>query len=241
MTAPAPAPSFHRCVRQGLIHSVPFLLVILPFGLLFGVVAAGAGLSLAQITGFTTLVLAGASQFTAVQLMTESAPVWLVILSALAVNLRLMMYSASLVPHLGQARPRTRALLAFFTIDQTYALSIDQFQRRPEWDLSARLGYFTGTAIGLCVPWVAATVAGATIGNALPAELPLDFAVPITFLAMIAPSLRTLAHVTAAAVSILLALALSGLPSGVGLLIAAPCAMAAGAAVETWALRRAAS
>ena len=83
-------------------------------------------------------------------------------------------------------------------------------------------------------------IAGAWLGKAIPAEFALDFAVPVTFLAMIAPMLRSVPHVVAAGVSVAMALALSFLPSGTGLMLAAALAMAAGAQTELWLARRAA-
>ena len=56
----------------------------------------------------------------------------------------------------------------------------------------------------------------------------------ITFLALVAPQLKSLAHVSAALVSVVLALALAWIPFSLGLLIAAFFAMLTGAAVETW-------
>jgi predicted branched-subunit amino acid permease len=73
---------------------------------------------------------------------------------------------------------------------------------------------------------------GATLGEAIPPSVALEFAVPITFLAMVAPMLRTLAHQAAALVAILGALGVAGLPSGLGILVTAPLAMATGAWVE---------
>jgi predicted branched-subunit amino acid permease len=231
-----------RTPRQSLIHgllqSTPFLLVIVPFGLLFGVVATKAGFDLAEVMGFTVLVLAGASQFTAVQLMTDHAPVWLVIVSSLAVNLRMAMYSASLVPWLGGASQPARAAVAYSLIDQTYVLGIEHFQNVPKLSLTQRLAYFTGTAILMCGCWIIFSFIGATAGRAIPASIPLDFVVPITFLAMIAPALRTPAHVAAATVAVVVSLALAWLPAGVGPMIAAVLAMATGAGVETLILRR---
>lgn len=222
-----------------MVQSIPFLVVIMPFGLLFGVVGVEAGLSIPEVMGFTTLVLAGASQFTAVQLMTDQAPVWLVILSALAVNMRMAMYSAALVPWLGKATVGWRAFFAYSLTDQIYALSVEHYERHPRLGLAQRTGYFVGAAIMICLPWIVAAYIGATIGRAIPDSFALDFAVPITFLALIAPALRSIAHVAAAGVSVVVALALSGLPAGVGLLIAAPCAMLTGAFVETRIARRA--
>ena len=79
---------------------------------------------------------------------------------------------------------------------------------------------------------------GATVGRAIPDSVPLDFAVPITFLAMIAPALRSLPHLVAATVAVIVSLLLVGLPAGVGPMIAAILAMLAGSAAEVWQVRR---
>ncbi|MTH62868.1 AzlC family ABC transporter permease [Paracoccus shanxieyensis] len=226
------------CLRHGMIQSLPFLLVLMPFGMLFGVVASEAGLNLPQVLGFAILVLAGASQFTAVQLLSEHTPAIIVIASALAVNLRMAMYSASLVPWLGAASPRAKGLLAYVLIDQTYAQSIRFYETNPNLRLDQRLAYFFGAAISCCIPWAIACALGFTLGRAIPESWALDFALPITFLAMVAPMLRTPAHIAAALVSILCSLAFSGLPSGMGVLLAAPIAMAAGVWVEIWTEKR---
>lgn len=219
---------------HGMVQSLPFLIVIIPFAILFGVVALEAGMDLAQVMGFSVLVLAGASQFTAVQLLSDQAPAFIVILSGLAVNLRMAMYSASLVPWLRNASGRQKAWIAYALIDQSYALSIQHYERHPRLSLQQRLAYFAGTAVVLCLPWMIATWVGATVGQAIPDDIALDFAMPITFLAMIAPMLRTAAHLAACFVAVAGALALAGLPSGLGLLIAAPLGMATGAVVEAW-------
>ena len=227
-----------RSFRLGVIQSLPFLLVIIPFALLFGLAASEAGMDLAQTMGFSVLVLAGASQFTAVQLLSDQVPTALVILSALAVNLRMAMYSASLVPWLGAAPMGHRAALSYLMIDQSYAMSIQRYEAEPKLTMAERLGYFYGAAATLCLPWMLASWVGATAGRAIPDSIPLDFAMPITFLAMIAPMLRTTAHLVACAVAIIAALVLAGLPNGTGLLIAAPLGMAAGAWVETMTEKR---
>jgi predicted branched-subunit amino acid permease len=73
----------------------------------------------------------------------------------------------------------------------------------------------------------------------VPDWMALDFAVPICFLAIIAPMMRTLAHMVSAVASIILALVFSGLPYNLGLLVAAAVAMIVGAQVEMWMSRRA--
>ncbi len=223
---------------RGVRQSLPFLLVIIPFGLLFGVAGTEAGFNLAEVMGFSILVIGGASQFTAVQLMTDNAPVIMVLLTSLAVNLRLAMYSAALSPHLGAAPVWQKALVSYFMVDQSYAMAAQDYEARPHQTLGEKLAYYAGACTPVCPQWYFSTWAGAVLGKAIPPAFALDFAVPITFLAMLAPMLRTPAHVAAALVSVGVALALAFLPSGLGLLIAAACAMMTGANVELWMQRR---
>ena len=223
---------------QGTLDSLPFFIVIVPFGALFGVIATEAGMDLAQVMGFTFLVIAGASQLTALQLLTEQAPTVVVIVTALAVNLRMAMYSASLAPHLGRAPLWKRAFAAYFLFDQPFALSTMEFEKRPERSTADKVSYFLGTGIPLGVSWYIATFAGAVLGESMPSDLGIDFAIPITFLAVVAPMLKSLAHVAAAATSVVLVLVLSFMPYGTGLLVAAVVALIVGATVETWVEKR---
>ena len=228
-----PATTPNSAFRTGVMDGLPFLLVLTPFGILFGVTATEAGLNVLETMMFSIVVIAGASQFSAVQLMSDNAPTLIVLATALAVNLRMAMYSASLTPYLGQASLWQRALISYFLVDATYACAIGRFEGNPQWTLPARLAYFFGTVVAVCPAWYAMTLVGALIGNAIPGWLALDFAVPICFLAMVAPMLRTVAHLAAALTSVTLALALAFIPYSLGLLIAALAAMMVGAFVET--------
>lgn len=217
---------------QGILAGLPFTIFAIPFALLFGVVATEAGLDVAETMGFSLLVIAGAAQFTAVQLMTENAPVWVVLTAALAVNLRMAMYSASLQPHLGTLPFWKRALVAYCNIDQSFAVGSAQFEAAPEMSVNEKFRFFIGVVVPVMPLWVIFTWVGAVVGNAIPDAVELDFAMPILFLALVGPMLRTLAHVIAAAVSVLVSLLLVGLPSGFGVLLAGMVAMVAGAEVE---------
>ena len=217
---------------SGLKAALPFVIVVIPFAMLFGVVATEAGLPLSQVMAFSFLVVAGASQFTALQFMSENAPVLVVLASALAVNLRMAMYSASIAPHLGQAPTWQRLIMGYFLVDQTYLLSQTEFEANPNRTVSQKVAYFFGTVTPICPFWYLFTYLGAVIGEAIPADYGLDFIVPITFLAIVVPALRTLAHVAAAVTSIILALLLVAVPFNLGLLLAAIAAMMVGAEVE---------
>ncbi|NCQ23007.1 MAG: branched-chain amino acid transporter AzlC [Rhodobacteraceae bacterium CG17_big_fil_post_rev_8_21_14_2_50_63_15] len=228
----------NSCYWQGVRDGAPFILVIVPFALLFGVVATEAGLNVLETLSFSVLVIAGAAQFTALQLLSDGAPTAIALISALAVNLRMAMYSASLTPYIGGASLRQRALAAYFTVDQSYACAIVKFERNPDWSIPQRLAYFFGVVTPICPLWYLFTLVGAVIGTSIPDGLALDFALPITFLAMIAPMLRTPAHLAAAFVSITLALLLASLPYNLGLLVAGVAGMMTGAQLEVTLERR---
>ncbi len=226
--------AFWLGVRDGL----PFLIVIVPFGMLFGVLAGEAGWSMAQMLAMSVLVIAGASQFTALQLLDEHAPLIIAIVTALAVNLRLAMYSASLAPHLGAPPLWQRLLAAYALTDQTYGVSMNRATLGPPLTRPERMAHFFGGALPVCIPWYLATWLGAVLGDAIPPAFAIDFAVPVTFLALIGPGLRTLPQVAAALVSVAVALALGGLPYNLWLLVAALAGMATGAGAELWIERR---
>lgn len=217
---------------RGARGALPFVIVVAPFGLLFGVVASEAGLDLLATMSFSVLVIAGAAQFAALQLMLDQAPTLIVILTALAVNLRTAMYSAAITPHIGPAPLRTRAFVAYLLVDQTYAAATAEYERRPAMGLPEKIAFFFGSAAPVVPVWYGATLAGALVGEGIPPEYALDFAVPITFLALTAPMVKSLAHLTAALVSVAAALALAFVPYNGGLLAAGVLAMMAGAEVE---------
>jgi 4-azaleucine resistance transporter AzlC len=233
-----PNPKLRRAFWQGVRDGLPFLLVVVPFGVLFGVVASEAGWTLLATMAMSVMVIAGASQFTALQLLSENAPTLVVVGAALAVNLRMAMYSASMAPHLGAIPVRQRALAAYFLVDQTYAAAINRYALQPRMGPAEKLAHFFGAATPVCLPWYVATWAGAVAGAAIPPELALDFALPITFIAIVAPGVRSVPHLAAAAVSVGVALALQRLPFNLWLLVAALLAMAAGALTEAWQERR---
>ena len=217
---------------MGVRDAAPFLLVVGPFATLFGVVAAEAGLSVIEALTFSFVVIAGAAQLTALQLMVDEAPTLIVLVSALAVNLRMAMYSASLTPYLGAAPLWQRAISAYFIVDQSYGCSVLRFEQNPGWTMPQKVAYFFGSVAPVCPFWYIFTLVGALIGGSIPESFALDFALPITFIALITPMLRTPAHVAAALVSIITALVLAFLPFNLGLLVAGILGMMTGAEIE---------
>jgi len=224
----------HRIFWKGFFDCSPFILVVAPFGLLFGVAAGETGLDLVETMSMTVLVIAGVAQFTALALLEEQAPTFLVILISLVVNLRMAMYSAALVPHLGKASLKTRMLAAYCMVDQTFAVAIKQYEHAPQWPLQQKVAFYFGAAVSIIPFWYGFSLLGALVGQAIPDTYALDFAIPICFISLVAPMLRSLPHLVAALVAVSLALLLAWMPYNLWLLVAAGAAMMAGARTELW-------
>ncbi|HRO11838.1 AzlC family ABC transporter permease [Amaricoccus sp.] len=233
-----PQASTRRAFWLGMRDALPFLLVIVPFGMLFGVLASEAGWRLTETLAMSAVVIAGASQFTALQLLSEQAPLLICIIAPLAINLRMAMYSASLAPHLAGVPRWQRALMAYGLTDQSYGVAMNRYALSPKMGHREKVAHYFGTLVPVCVPWWLATWAGAEAGTAIPEGLALDFAVPITFIALFAPMLRTRPHVAAAAVAVAVALLFSFLPWNLWLIVASLAGMATGSWLELRAERR---
>ncbi len=156
----------------------------------------------------------------------------LVLAAALLVNLRMAIYSAALAPHLGAAPLWKRATAAYLMVDNAYAVAIAEYTRAPERPVAWKMAYYFGGALPVCGAWYAATLVGALTGQAIPDSWSLDLAVPIAFIALLAPLVRNLAQLAAVMTSVVAALALAAMPYNTELLVAAALGMLVGAEVE---------
>ena len=210
----------------------PLMLGIVPFALVAGIAAVDAGLGLAEAIGMSVIVFAGASQLAALDLLGENAPLAVVVGTAVVINLRMLMYSASIAPYFSDYGRRLRAGLAYLLTDQAYALSVAEFDENPD---RSRWRYYLGAAASLWIVWQVGTVAGVVIGTGVPDALGLTFAVPLVFLALLVPAMKdrpsTAAGVAGGAVAVLAA----GLPLNLGLLVGALSGVAVGLATEVTA------
>lgn len=223
---------------KGMTRSLPFVVVIVPFAMLLGVLCADAGLGPWETQIFSITVFAGASQLAALQLMQDQAPLLVILATGLAVNLRMMMYSVALTPHVGTAPLGIRAVMAYFLVDQSFALFMAEYEKNPAATLPEKVAFFFGTIAPITLMWNISTAAGVRLGQAVPESWGLDFAMPITFIGMTAVMLRTVPHAVAMAVSVGVTLLLWAMPYGTGLLVGAAAGMAAGALAEAWSEAR---
>jgi len=197
----------------------PLLVGVFPFGLIYGAVALGAGLSPAAAQMMSSIVFAGSAQFVAAQLVHESAPGLIIVLTIAIVNLRHVLYSASVAPYIEHLPTRWKTLLAYFLTDEAYATTIihyeeEEFTPTSHW-------FFLGAGLALWTTWQVSSGLGIFLGAAIPASWPLDFALPLTFIAMVVPVLKDKPVVAAALSAGIVALLAFNLPYKLGLILAA--------------------
>lgn len=208
----------------------PVLVGVIPFGLVAGAAAVRAGLTGLQAVGLSVIVFAGASQLAAIELFGQDAHIAVVVVTALVINLRMTMYSASLAPHFRGLSTRLRAGLAYLLTDQAYALSITRFRAEEAVD---RVWYYLGAATPLWVVWLVCTIIGVVVGARVPDSLPLEFAIPLTFLALLVPTISDSPSALAATIGGTVATVGADLPLNLGLITGAVVGVAVGLVVET--------
>lgn len=211
----------------------PFLLGVVPFGLIYGVTAVDSGLDPVVVTAMSSIVFAGAAQLAAVELLARDAPAIVVVATILVVNLRYPMYAASIAPYFRAFTTRWRAVCAYLLTDQAYAVSLTEY-RDHETGETRRKWYYLGGALTLWISWQAATITGVVLGARVPPGLSLEFAIPLTFLALLVPNLTDRYSVLAAGVGGGGAIAAAGLPYDVGLVTAALVGVVVASLVETF-------
>jgi predicted branched-subunit amino acid permease len=208
----------------------PVLIGTVPFGFVAGVAAIAAGMTAVQGIALSVLSFSGIAQLIAAQLVAAGSPVVVTVAAAFVVSLRFLMYSAAVAPHLAHLPLRWRVLLSYLMTDQSFASSVRRYEAAG--DKTHRHWHFLGSALTLYATWQAAVAFGVLAGAAVPASWSLDFAVVLSFIALLIPAVRTRADLAAAIVAGAIALAVAGLPYRLSLVVASIAGIAAGMAIE---------
>lgn len=224
--------------RAGMAAVAPMLVGIVPFGLVAGATPVSRGLGGAVAMGLSTIVFAGASQLAAVDVLADGGSVLVAVVAACTINLRMLLYAASLAPYLADVPLGRRLGAAYLLTDQAYAVSIAHWAGG---DVPAhrRLPYYLGGGVLLWAVWQLSTLVGIVLGSGLPDDLPLDFAVPLVFLVLLVPTLAARPALVAAAVGGAAAVVTAELGGGdVSIIVGALSGIGAGTACEVLVDRR---
>jgi len=204
---------------EGVRDSLPLLLGVIPFALICGIASMEAGLPVWQAVVIPVVIFAGAAQLAVTHLFVIGAPAMVMVLTALVINLRFVMYSASIAPHFKVVPGRWRPLLSYLLTDQAYALSLTKFNQ-PE-GCRYPFAYTMGTGVTVFFSWHLFNGLGVLLGAGVPESWGLDFGVPLTFMALLVPAVQDRPTLVAALVSGITAVAAVGLPCGLNIIFAA--------------------
>lgn len=227
-------PSPRNELLAGVRSELPVAASVVPFGLIYGVIALGAGLSPLLAIAMSSIVFAGSAQFIGAQLMGTGAPAVVVVLTTLVVNLRHALYGFSLAPYVKHLSRGWHWLLAYLLTDEAYAIAIIHYRDKTT-PLANKHWFFLGSGLTLWAVWQISTIAGVFLGAQVPASWSLDFALALTFIGLVIPTLRDRPSIVAALVAGAVAVLTFHLPYKLGLLAASLC----GILVGVWLERRA--
>jgi predicted branched-subunit amino acid permease len=237
-----PATQARAELLAGARSVAPMLVGVIPFGLVAGATPATTGLGGGVSIGLSTIVFAGASQLAAADALADGGSALVAVIAACTINLRLLLYSASLAPHLAEVPLRRRLLIGYLLTDQAYAVSITRWTAEADVEaaggpqapgLAQKVPFYFGAAVLLWANWQICTIVGVLIGAAVPDSLPLDFAVPLVFLVLLVPAITSRPAAVAAVVGGVVALTAGEAGAGhLGVLFGALAGIAAGAFAE---------
>jgi 4-azaleucine resistance transporter AzlC len=222
--------TFSQQFLSGVKDELPILVGVVPFGMIYGILALSAGLNPTDAQAMSSVIFAGSAQFMTVQLVKAGTPVLVMILTGFVINLRHVLYSATLAPYVKHLPGRWKALLAYLLTDEAFAVTVLQYQR--EGIAPYGHWYFFGAGLALWTSWQISTAVGIFLGAQVPAAWGLDFTLALTFIALVVPALKDRAGIITAAVASVAALLFFGLPYKLGLIASALVAIAAGMWVE---------
>jgi len=211
---------------SGFQYTLPLLIGIAPFGMIYGVLAVKAGFPPAAAQAMSAILFAGSSQFMIVNLVAAGSPWLVVVLTAVVVNLRHALYSASLAPFLKHLPAGWKAVLAYVLVDEAYAVGIHHYER--EGSAGHQHWFLLGSGLAVWVCWQASTALGIFLGAQIPAAWSLDFTLALTFIAIVVPGLKNRPLLLSAVTAAVTTVVAHPLPYKLGLILAALAGIAAG-------------
>jgi 4-azaleucine resistance transporter AzlC len=215
---------------RGVKAEAPILLGVIPFGLLYGALAINSHISVSAAQAMSSIIFAGSAQLIAAQLVGSGTAGLVIMMVVLVVNLRHILYSASIAPHVPHLSMGWKLLLSYLLTDEAYAVTITHYNQ--EGDSETKHWFFLGAGLTLWASWQASTAIGIFLGAQIPASWPLGFILPLTFIALVVPAIKDRAGVAAAIVAGLVGLLAFSLPYKTGLVLAALTGITTGLLVE---------
>jgi len=186
----------------------------------------------------TLLVFAGSAQLAALPLIMAGAPLWVIWVTAICVNLRFVVFSAHMRPYLSHLSWRRRLLYSYLLGDLSYVMFVKHYPH-PSHDAQvqqAQQAYWLASIGGNWVYWISASLLGIALAQIIPVQWGLGFAGTLALLGVAASLATSPLRMTAAAVSGLAAIAAFAVPLRLNILVAIASAVALALMAEAvWA------
>jgi predicted branched-subunit amino acid permease len=220
----------HASTVAGVRAAVPLAIAALPFGLVYGLAVQESTVNSFTGAAGSWIVLAGAAQLSMIDLIDSDATGMVVVGTALVINARMALYSATLAPAFAEFSPSSRILASYVLTDQSASLAIPEFERVSDPDHRRR--YYLGAGLSFASAWWFGTIVGLFAGSSIPDGAQIGLAIPLMFLALLVPNITTVPALAAALTGAAVTIATAGLPAGLNILIGALAGIAAGSAVR---------
>lgn len=221
---------FKKSFWQGVRAELPLLIGVFPFGMIYGALAMNVGLSTLSAQLMSSTVFAGSAQFISIGLLRDHAPELIIILTIAVVNLRHLLYSASIAPYIKDLSLKRKILIAYLLTDEAYAPSVVYCEKTTNH--KSIYGFILGAGVALWTTWQLSTACGVFLGAGIPPSWQLDFALPLTFIVMVVPLLINLPMLGAALSAGLVAILTFTIPYKLGLIFAAITGIIVGTLLE---------
>lgn len=178
---------------KGILDILPLMIPVVPFGIIYGVIGVEIGFSPMEVFAMSFVIFAGSSQIAFAQLFAAGASPLVMISSVAVINSRHILYGAVLAEYLGKLRLTWKILLSYLMADQAFSVSSAYFKKNVK-NKNVHF-HMLGSGLTLWSLWQLSTLIGIVLGNIVPAQLGLEFAIPLTFFSLILSELRKLDHV----------------------------------------------
>lgn len=223
-------PRFLAGARQGFHDAFAPSIGLIPWALVTGVAMISAGFTPLQAMGMNMLVYAGVAQLGTLPLIVAGAPLWLIVTTALVLNLRFLIFSAAIARGFRDIGAGTRLLSGYLLIDGVFASCLEKLlaQEDRRW----RLGYYLGPSLWAWLLWQVFALAGVLAAGHIPSSWSLEFMATIALLVILVPMAKMRPMLVAAAVAGTAAVLLRNMPLRLGVIVAIIAGIGAGFLAE---------
>jgi len=229
----SPASERRKIFLAGQRAILPSLPGAAAWGLVSGVAMVKGGLTVPWAIMMSLLVYAGSAQLAALPLIATGMPLWVIVATGLATNLRFVIYSAALRPYFADQPPRKRAALGFFMTDFTFTMFMRNAQENT-LPPQHRDAWFAGVCANNWITWQVCAITGIVAASYIPTDWGLEFTGTLALVALVGPSLTARPAIVGGVVAAVVALIAHPIPYRLGLFAAAIAGIVAATLADKW-------